>query len=148
ENVGKYSGGKIELPSKLILISEGENLIDYAKKPGFKWLKQDKLVVKPDQLFGKRGESNLLLLDASLDKAAAFIRANRGRKVLVGNTQGFLTHFLVEPYVRHDVEYYLALRTERERDVLHYQNGFKGKTTEKIKEPQPAQTRPYHSPAR
>lgn len=120
ENIGKYSDDRIELPSKLILISEGENLIDYAEKLDFKWLREDRLVVKPDQLFGKRGKSNLLLLDASLDEADAFIRENTGRKVLNGDTQGVVTHFLVEPYVRHDVEYYLAIMTKRECDVIYF----------------------------
>ncbi len=120
KNIGKYSDDMIELPSKLILISQGENLIDYAEKPSFEWLREDKLVVKPDQLFGKRGKSNLILLDASLDEAARFIMKNTGRKVPVGNTNGVLTHFLVEPYCRHDAEYYLAIRTERECDVIHF----------------------------
>ncbi|MHC1564916.1 MAG: ATP citrate lyase citrate-binding domain-containing protein [Candidatus Syntropharchaeales archaeon] len=120
ENIGTYSDHRIELPSKQILIREGENIGDYAKKPGYEWLKESKLAIKPDQLFGKRGKSNLLLLDATLDEADMFIQEMMGRKVVVGDTEGILKDFLVEPYVLHDVEYYLAIRTERERDVIHF----------------------------
>ncbi len=31
------------------------------------WINTEKVVVKPDQLFGKRGKANLLLLDANCD---------------------------------------------------------------------------------
>lgn len=120
ENIGTYSDHRIELPSKQILIREGENIGDYADKPGYEWLKESKLAIKPDQLFGKRGKSNLLLLDATLDEADMFIQEMMGRKVVVGDTEGILKDFLVEPYVLHDVEYYLAIRTERERDVIHF----------------------------
>jgi len=120
ENIGDYSEGRIESPSKLVLIGEGENLSDYAKKPGYEWLKEEKLVVKPDQLFGKRGKSGLLLLDASLDEADRFIAENMGKTINVGGTAGILTHFLIEPYVAHETEYYIAIQTERERDMIHF----------------------------
>ncbi len=120
ENIGAYADRKIELPSKQILIHEGKNLIDYVENPGYTWLKEGKIVVKPDQLFGKRGKSNLLLLDATFNEANAFIHDNIGKKVVVGGTKGVLTDFLVEPYVLHDVEYYLAIRTDRECDVIHF----------------------------
>lgn len=119
-NIGKYSGGKIELPLKLALVSRGKNLADYAAKLGFEWLKNERLVVKPDQLFGKRGKHHLVLLDASLAEADGFIKENMGKEVLVGKTKGTLTDFLVEPYVSHETEYYLAIRTERERDVVYF----------------------------
>ncbi|HEC38403.1 MAG TPA: ATPase, partial [bacterium] len=32
------------------------------------WIGTEKVVVKPDQLFGKRGKANLLLLDANCDQ--------------------------------------------------------------------------------
>jgi len=119
-NIGRFSGGKIELPAKLVLVSQGESLADYAGKPDFAWLKEERLVVKPDQLFGKRGKHNLVLLDASFAEAAGFIEENMGKSVLVGKTRGILTDFLVEPFIEHRAEYYLAIRTERERDVIYF----------------------------
>lgn len=82
------------------------------------WLKSKKLVVKPDQLMGKRGKNNLLLLDADYDKALEFINANLGKTVQVGKVSGELTHFLVEPFVTHEVEYFVALKTSRDFDEL------------------------------
>ena len=120
ENIGNYSNNKIELSSKLVLIGEGENLSDYTRKPGYEWLKEEKLVVKPDQLFGKRGKSGLLLLDASLEEADRFIAENMGKTIDIGGATGILTHFLVEPYVAHEEEYYLAIETEREKDMIHF----------------------------
>ena len=74
----------------------------------YPWLQSEKMVVKPDQLFGKRGKHELVLLDASLEEVKAFLDKNLGRKVRVGGVDGTLTHFLIEPFVEHKQEYYLA----------------------------------------
>ena len=37
-----------------------------------------------------------------------------------GQTTGTLTHFLVEPFVPHQEEYYLAITTHREKDTVHF----------------------------
>lgn len=82
------------------------------------WLLQKKLAVKPDQLFGKKGKNNLILLDASWDDAKKFLKQNLGREVTVGKTAGVLERFLVEPFVTHKSEYYFAATSERDADVL------------------------------
>ena len=65
------------------------------------WLKAKKLVVKPDQLFGKRGKLGLVLLDATWNEARAYLKENMGSEAVVGGMEGKLTHFLVEPFVPH-----------------------------------------------
>ncbi|MFH0884207.1 MAG: ATP citrate lyase citrate-binding domain-containing protein [Candidatus Micrarchaeota archaeon] len=82
------------------------------------WLLQKKLVVKPDMLFGKRGKSNLVLLDADFAKAKEFIKTNMNREVEISSVKGAITHFIIEPFVPHDDEYYFSIMSERDKDVL------------------------------
>lgn len=86
----------------------------------YPWVADHKLVVKPDQLFGKRGKNNLLLLDADWQTARRWIEERRGKETRVGKTTGILTHFLVEPFVPHDREYYVAVRSNRESDTIYF----------------------------
>ena len=82
------------------------------------WLKDTKLVIKPDMLFGKRGKSNLVLLDADWSSAKDFIKKNMKREAEVSGIKGILTHFIVEPFVPHKDEYYFSISTERDSDVI------------------------------
>lgn len=86
------------------------------------WLKTEKLVVKPDQLFGKRGKHNLILLDASFDQAKTWITERMRKDVTVGKVTDELTHFLLEPFVPHDKnkEYYIAITSNRDGDTIHF----------------------------
>jgi ATP citrate (pro-S)-lyase len=73
-----------------------------------------KLVIKPDQLFGQRGKHGLVKVNTDLSGAFEFISSRMGQEVKVNKTQGKLTHFLIEEFVRHEKEYYLSLNCERE----------------------------------
>ena len=90
----KYSNGNSNLfafDGKLMLVTlqtDIERL--HIEHP---WLLREKLVVKPDQLFGKRGKHELVLLDASLEEVKTFLDKNLGRKAKVGGVEGTLTHF-------------------------------------------------------
>jgi len=86
------------------------------------WVKKKRLVVKPDQLFGKRGAHGLILLDASWDEAKGYIQENMGREVLVGSVVGTLDTFLIEPFVPHEreEELYVAIKSEGDRDVIYF----------------------------
>lgn len=86
------------------------------------WLKTEKLVVKPDQLFGKRGKLNLILLDATFDQVKEWITERMGKDVTIGKVTDRLTHFLIEPFVPHDKnkEYYVAITSNREGDTIHF----------------------------
>lgn len=48
------------------------------------WLSSEKLVVKPDMLFGKRGKSGLVGLDLDLDQVVSFARDRLGKEVTEG----------------------------------------------------------------
>ncbi len=84
------------------------------------WLKSDKLVVKPDQLFGKRGKNNLLLLDADAKSAEKWIKERMNKEVTVGKSTGALTHFLIEPFTPHENEYYVAIKSSRQGDTIYF----------------------------
>ncbi len=84
------------------------------------WLNTDKLAAKPDQLFGKRGKANLLLLDANLDKLKAFINERMNKEVEIGGIKGTLNRFLVEPFVPHEKEFYVSITSDMDSDTIHF----------------------------
>jgi len=113
-----YTG--IPYEGNLVLVGPETNL---EKLPDeHPWLLEKKLVVKPDQLFGKRGKHGLVLLNADFEGAKQFIQERRGKEVTVGRTTGILTHFLIEEFVPHDQkdEHYIAIRTFREHDSIYF----------------------------
>ena len=105
-------------PGKVALVTPDASLDTLSKTNS--WLRKQKLVVKPDQLFGKRGKHKLLLLDASFSQANKWLKEHMNKTVTIGKTRGKLTHFLVEPYVPHKEEYYLAIKTEPGGDSIYF----------------------------
>lgn len=116
------TGDGLRFDDRLALVTPEQGLETLAGD--HPWLRDGRLVVKPDQLFGKRGKNNLLLVDAGFEEAKAWIHARMGKEVTIaqttGETTGILTHFLVEPFVPHDVEYYLAFTSTRGADLIHF----------------------------
>ncbi|MFH1978617.1 MAG: ATP citrate lyase citrate-binding domain-containing protein [Candidatus Aenigmatarchaeota archaeon] len=84
------------------------------------WMKNTKLAIKPDHMFGRRGKNNLILLDADLEKAKFFLKEHMNKKTIIGEKEGVLTHFLVETYIPHDKEFYLAIKMGKNRDVIYF----------------------------
>ena len=110
--------GKFTYAGKVALVTP-ETDID--KLPGENpWLKDEKLTVKPDQLFGKRGKHGLLLLDADFEEAKKWIGERINKDTTIGKNTDKLTHFLIEPFVPHDDEYYAAITSTRNEDVIHF----------------------------
>jgi len=120
--LAEVSGGRFSVDPRLVLVSPDTDLDGLAQ--AYPWLESTRLVVKPDQLFGKRGKNNLLCLNASLEEARQWIRERMGREITItqttGRTTGTLTHFLIEPFVPHGREYYIAITTAREHDSIHF----------------------------
>jgi len=86
----------------------------------YPWLLQHKLVVKPDQLFGKRKKLGLVLLNASWEEVKGWLSQHRDKEFTIGKATDKLTHFLIEPYILHEKEYYLAITSERDADIIHF----------------------------
>lgn len=116
----KYLGGSFKYEAKVALVGPDTDMAALAKANP--WIATEKLVVKPDQLFGKRGKHGLLLIDADWKKAQAWIKERMNKETEVGAVKGKLTHFLIEPFVPHkeDEEWYAAIRSERDEDIVYF----------------------------
>jgi ATP-citrate lyase beta-subunit len=84
----------------------------------FPWLKNEKLVVKPDQIIGKRGKGGLLKINIGIDEVIEFIKGLRNKKVKIQEQEGILEYFIIEKYVPHSNEYYLAFDSKRDYDQV------------------------------
>jgi len=119
-----------------VLVQNGSELAEAAKSRD--WLKEKKLVAKPDMLFGKRGKNGLVLFknekpgDVSLEGAVSWIDEKSSAKQSVsftfdGDTPtgdpkvDMLTHFIVEPFTPHAQaeEYYISATCVGDNDMLY-----------------------------
>ena len=118
----EFSGGRFSFEAEPVLIGPETDMDNLAS--AHPWLGTTPLVAKPDQLFGKRGKNNLLYVNKSWDEVKEWIRERMNKQVTIvqttGETTGILTHFLVEPFIPHEEEYYLAITTHRNNDTIHF----------------------------
>ena len=111
---------------KASIVSTSKELETDTKKKN--WLKNTTLVVKPDMLFGKRGQNKLVLVkkktvgDVKLNDVIEWIDERSKKNVtLLDGTTGTLNHFIIEPFISHNAkdELYISATTEEEYDELH-----------------------------
>jgi ATP-citrate lyase beta-subunit len=84
------------------------------------WLQSKRLVVKPDQLFGKRGVHGLILLNAIWNDARKYLTDNMNKEITIGGIAGILSDFLIEPFVPHDEELYVAIKSDYEGESIFF----------------------------
>ena len=113
-----YIGNDLAFPGKVVLVDSETNLDELAKKET--WLKDEKLVVKPDQLFGKRGKHGLIKVGATLEEAKQWLSEKMNSETTVGKVTDKLTHFIIEPFVEHKEEYYVAIKSNRDGDTIYF----------------------------
>lgn len=77
-------------------------------------------VIKPDQLFGKRGKYGLLGVNLNNANIRKWWTDYHQKEVVIGKQSGRLNTFLIEPFVPHTEEYYVAIKTERDHDVIYF----------------------------
>ncbi len=116
DNILQY--GKVNLINNAVLIGPETSLENLPQH--YPWLSRTKLVVKPDQLFGKRKKLGLVLLEAGWEEAVRWLKEYHNKEVTIGTVTDRLTHFLIEPYISHQEEYYLAITSERDHDIIHF----------------------------
>ena len=118
----EFSNGKIRFEAKQVLIGVKTDFQKLEKENP--WLKIEKLVAKPDQLFGKRGLNNLLFVNKNWAEVQKWVKERLNETVTIkqttGETTGELTNFLVEKFVPHEEEYYIAITTHRDNDTIHF----------------------------
>jgi ATP-citrate lyase beta-subunit len=119
-----------------VMVQNGSELNEAAKTAS--WLKDKKLVAKPDMLFGKRGMNDLVLFkdakpgDVTLAKAASWIdEKSTGDQSVYFSFDGDkptgepsvdkLTNFIVEPFTPHEQseEYYVSATCVGDNDVIY-----------------------------
>jgi len=103
---------------EVVLVRKGETLKEKVKDNP--WLGAKKLVVKPDQLFGKRGKNGLIGLSLDAEGANAWIAERMNKEVtLLSGVKGTLDTFLVEPMTPHESEYYVAMKANETCDTIY-----------------------------
>ncbi|KAG5437481.1 hypothetical protein PCANB_000909 [Pneumocystis canis] len=88
----------------------------------YPWLREKKLVIKPDQLLKRRGKLGLVYLNCTWTDARNWISTHAGQKQAVGRIIGVLHTFLCEPFVQHppNTEFYVSIVSEREGDWIQF----------------------------
>jgi len=84
------------------------------------WLEKGTLVAKPDQLFGKRGKHGLVLVNKNLEETRKWILERMEKKTKVGEIEGVLTHFMIEPFTKHETEFYVSIKAGAEGDTIYF----------------------------
>lgn len=78
---------------------------------------QGKWVIKPDELVGKREKQGLVKI-GNWGEIRAFLDEYRGKKIEISGVRDRLEYFLIEPYVEHDEEWFVAIRSRAEGDEI------------------------------
>lgn len=115
-----YFSKEFNYPGKVVLVTPDTKLDSLPKK--YSWLNKEKLVVKPDQLFGKRGKHGLIKANASFNDIKKWIKERMNKEATVGKVTDKLTHFLIETYIEHDKEFYVAIKSNRQGDTIFVSN--------------------------
>jgi ATP-citrate lyase beta-subunit len=113
-----YLEDKTGYDGKIVLVDQTTDWEKLVKENP--WLKSEKLVSKPDQLFGKRGKHGLVLVNKGFDEVKSWVQERLGKKQVVNKIEGVLTHFIIEPCVAHEVEYYAAIKSGAKGDTIYF----------------------------
>ena len=116
----EYISKDFKFPGKVVLVDPKTKIDDLPKN--YKWLRNEKLVVKPDQLFGKRGKHGLIKANVSFDEVKKWIKERMNKDTKVGKVTGKLTHFLIEPFIPHKEEFYVSIKSNRLGDSIYFSN--------------------------
>ena len=90
------------------------------------WLRDTKLVAKPDCLIKRRGKGGLVLLNKDWDETKAWLSERLDTDVDIEGVEGRLSHFIVEPFLPHaqEDEYYVAITSDKNgEEILFYHAG-------------------------
>lgn len=77
-------------------------------------------VIKPDQLFGKRGKYGLIGVNLETNEIRSWWENHFKKEVTLSTQSGKLDTFLIEPFIQHTEEYYVAIKTDRECDEIFF----------------------------
>jgi len=107
--LSEFSGGTHNYPNPGVLVSP--EVLDKTSGQTWDsildanpWLKETKLVAKPDQVIKRRGKAGFLAINKTFDEAKDWIMERMCKEQQVESVMGQLTHFLIEPMVPHQQE--------------------------------------------
>jgi len=79
-----------------------------------------KRVIKPDQLFGKRGKYGLIGVNLDKNWLQTRLSDHLDTQTTIDAKTDTLHTFLVEPFVPHDAECYIAIKATRDADIIYF----------------------------
>lgn len=84
------------------------------------WLKNEKLVVKPDQLIKRRGKLGLIKVGADYNGVQQWVGEKMGIDQQIGRSTGKLRNFIIEPFLPHEQseEAYVCIYSHRYGDTI------------------------------
>lgn len=82
--------------------------------------KNKKYVIKPDELFGKRGKYGLLGIDLDTTWIEKWFEKYFNQPQTIGKKSWILSTFLVEEFIPHTKEYYVSIKQERDFDEIFF----------------------------
>ena len=115
-NLPIYSDSGVRFEFRGFAVDRNTDFRPVEKK--HRWLKMERLVVKLDQLVGKRGKHGLVHIAKDWNDAKRWVKGKLGKTVEISEKKGVMETFIVEPFFRHDREFYLAFRTEQYNDAI------------------------------
>lgn len=77
-------------------------------------------VIKPDQLFGKRGKHGLIGVNMDHIELKYRLSDHLDKEINIDGKTDTLHTFLVEPFVPHTDEYYIAIKATKDADVIYF----------------------------
>ena len=113
-----YFGDTVVYAGKAVQVNPDSDWDQLKTENG--WLQSGRLVVKPDQLIGKRGKHGLILLDADFKTVKKWVLERMNKPVTIGQVTGVLRQFIIEPFLPQKVEYYLAIKSDRAADTIYF----------------------------
>ena len=84
------------------------------------WVNDLKLVAKPDQLVKRRGKLGLVAVNMTFLEAQKWILDRMMKEINIEGVKGMLTHFLIEPFMKHSQadELYVYIQSHRYFDEV------------------------------
>ena len=83
---------------------------------------EKKYVIKPDELFWKRGKLWLIWVKLSWDESKKWFLEKSWKEIKIKETSWILNTFLLEEFIPHKEEYYIAIKQEKEFDEIFFSN--------------------------
>lgn len=123
-HVKELSEGKHVVDDRSVLVTPETDLEKLPESES--WLKDQMLVVKPDQLIKRRGKAGLVGIKLTYEEVKEWIRQRMNTDITVDGVKGRLHTFIIDPFVAHSQvdEYYICIQSDRNgEDVLFYSEG-------------------------